>query len=325
MAAKGLTTYEPVHIALPDVRVTERDIDKRVREIVESIPEYGQGEACELRMHDKAHAIVTLKENGAVLPGLDNAELTITVGDGFLPQPFAEGIVGMSVGERREFSFSVPALGSTGDDGCLSTMDAVVELLEVRRKTEAVLSDEWVAAHIPRADTVDQLRDDVRKRLEEERTRKRDELKEARCLAALAERLEEPPDAEAIADATACVQADFERKLAAQGKTKEQQLQAMGISEEQLRELFAAEGARIAAEGRALELAAAHFGIEADVGLGGFEGDAGAESGSSDPGGEPVDADKLRTVALYEKTLGEIVRCAIVESEVQPPRFDPFS
>ena len=326
MAKMSLASFDPVRIALPDGRITEAAVDARVQEIASRIPGYERDDAHEVRMHDKVKARVTLRENGAPLAGLDNADLTITVGDGFLPQAFAEGMAGMRMGECRSFSFEVPAVGSSGDDGLMSVMDADIEMLEIKKRIAAELSDEWVAAHIPHAETVEQMRDIVRKQLEEESERKRADLKRARCLAALAQRLAGGPDPEAVERATAGVRANFERQVASQGKTRERQLASMGMTEEQLEESFAQEGMRIATEGAALELVAEHFGIEVSE----EEIDRAVERTFSQDDAarlrfeETGDREKMRVVALCEKALGEVERSAIVVRETTD-LYDPFS
>lgn len=85
MANHDLTSYDPVRIALPGASVADADVDARIREILEQIPEYERDDAHGLRMRDKAKASVTLRENGVEMHGLNHVDLTITVGDGFFP------------------------------------------------------------------------------------------------------------------------------------------------------------------------------------------------------------------------------------------------
>lgn len=116
------------------------------------------------RLNDKVVASVKLFENGALLPGFDGAERVMTLGDGFMPEPFTRGVVGMKAGDEREFSFELPSVGSEG----LSTMRACVKVSAVRRRRDAVIDDAWVADHVKGASTVAELRETIRGRLAEQ-------------------------------------------------------------------------------------------------------------------------------------------------------------
>lgn len=313
MGHARLATYEPVSISLPDAIVSDADVEERMREIVGKIPTYGRAGGCGISADDKVRAVVTLKENGELLKGFGGREVTITMDDGFFPAPLVEGIIGMAEGERRSFSFEMPAVGS-GDGGSrLSFMEADVRVIEVRKRKIPVPDDEWVAVNIPRAKTVAEFRANVREQMEEERRRRLDEAKRARCVAVLAGRLVGGASRKSIDRAVAGVRADFERKLAVEGKTKGGKLAELGWTESDLEASFAAEGSRIAAEGEALELMAEYWGIDvsdeevrrtAERVCGGI-----AARNCLDERGE---WERMRTLARCEKTLDQVVSQAII-------------
>ena len=313
MANHDLTSYDPVRIALPGASVADADVDARIREILEQIPEYERDDAHGLCMRDKAKASVTLRENGAEMHGLDHVELTITVGDGFFPVAFAEGMLGMKAGDRRVFSFEVPALGSSGGDGCVSVMDADIEVREVRRLVQPILCDEWVAAHIPRMGTAARLRETVRGELEGERSRKLADLKRARCSAALGERLIGDPDPEVVDRVASRIREDFERQVI-RGEAGGRCGQLARLSDDERERAITAEAARIASEGAAIGLMAEHFGVEAsDDEIDRILEASRAGSGASwQAFGELGDRERMRTVAVFEKTLDMVVESAIV-------------
>ena len=124
MTEPTLTTYEPVRMELPVVAVHEQDIDDELRSMASRLPAYEVVCDVPARLNDKVVASVKLFENGALLPGFDGAERVMTLGDGFMPEPFTRGVVGMKAGDEREFSFELPSVGSEG----LSTMRACVKV-----------------------------------------------------------------------------------------------------------------------------------------------------------------------------------------------------
>ena len=225
MTEPTLTTYEPVRMELPFVAVREQDIDDELRSMASRLPAYE--DVCDVpaRLNDKVVASVKLFENGALLPGFDGAERVMTLGDGFMPEPFTRGVVGMKAGDEREFSFELPSVGSEG----LSTMRACVKVSAVRRRRDAVIDDAWVADHVKGASTVAELRETIRGRLAEQLVAERERRKRLLCSAELAGRLVGGVTEKDVARALGGVEKAFGEELSRRGQTVAEYLDEQGI------------------------------------------------------------------------------------------------
>ncbi|HIW75200.1 MULTISPECIES: hypothetical protein [Gordonibacter] len=257
-----LTSYEPLHVPLPKMAVTDAQLDERIASIVAQIPTYANQTDALVELHDKVNALVTMRENGEPMPGLEEASLTITVGDGFFPQEFAQGLVGMKCGETKTFEYQQAGIGTESEDDLSSTIEATVTIESIRKRVDPELNDEWVKRFVPRFSTVEEFRADVEARLVEEMDKKREELLRERCSVLLAQRLKEKPTDEEVESAAINVRASFERDCMKEGKDRAQKASEMGIPEEQLEAFFHQAGTMAVAQGKAIAAMADYWNIQ---------------------------------------------------------------
>lgn len=330
MSKPKLSSYDPVSVSLPVQQVTDAQVEQEMQRVARQVPTYadavGTGSEA-VAMHDKVRARVTWLDQGKPMKGFDDAALTITVGDGFMPLEFAQGIVGMKVGDHKEYEFPMAAKGAQDDTDKSQVIQAKVDLLEIRKRTQSKLDDAWVKKHAPKMDTVEQMRAKVRKQLEDKLTQKRTQQQRAMCAAALARRLEGAPSDEAINRALAGVRADFEKMCVDRGITREQYLQQAHQSEEEFNQSMAQQAAEVAAEGEALEAMADHLGIQVSQ----DELDAAAEKNLK---GNPLawqnyqqngDADgKVARIARCEKALDYVSSHALLRMGFPVQSANPF-
>lgn len=324
MTEPTLTTYEPVRMELPFVAVREQDIDDELRSMASRLPAYE--DVCDVpaRLNDKVVASVKLFENGALLPGFDGAERVMTLGDGFMPEPFTRGVVGMKAGDEREFSFELPSVGSEG----LSTMRACVKVSAVRRRRDAVIDDAWVADHVKGSSTVAELRETIRGRLAEQLVAERERRKRLLCSAELAGRLVGGVTEKDVARALGGVEKAFGEELSRRGQTVAEYLDEQGIDEGGLAARQREQALQAVREGMAAELYGRHMGVQVDD----------ADVDDMFPGKTPEqqaasrerfvrgggDLGRMRHLAFCEKALDEACRRAIVTDRVSLPPRNPF-
>ena len=84
-----------------------------------------------------------------------------------MPEPFVDGVVGMEVGETKVVDYAVRRPRAIADDD-VDRYQATVSVLSQQRKAVPPLTDEWVAAHVEKASSVDELRASVAAGLEAE-------------------------------------------------------------------------------------------------------------------------------------------------------------
>lgn len=316
-----LKSYDAVTIEMPRLRVTDDEVERRLANIVAQIPTYNDGEGREVvEAHDRIRARVTMEEEGMAMKGFDDAALTITVGDGFLPQAFSDNLLGMRQGERKDFSFALAALGSEDESDVSSQVNAHVEVLSLDKRIQPELSDEWVSAHISRFGTVEGLRADVVEELMRDRRSRYDVEKRKRCGLALATRVEGAPSADEIARAVSGVEANFERTLVQERKTKAEKLEELGWDDDRLDRYFQQEATMIVVQGMAVQAMADHLEMEVSqddvdrVLHRNFASEEEAGKQMAAPGGKR----RITEMARFEKTLDYVVDNArVVETDEQ--------
>lgn len=330
MSKPKLSSYEPVSVSMPVEKVTDDQVEQEMQRVARQVPTYadaGGANADEVAPHDKVRVRVTWLDDGKPMKGFDDAKLTITVGDGFMPLDFAQGIVGMKVGDHKEYEFAMAAKGAEDENDKSQVIQAKVDLLEIRKRTQSKLDDAWVKKFAPNMETVEEMRVKVRKQLEDKLSKKRIQQQRAMCSAALARRLEGAPSDEAINRALAGVRADFEKMCVDRGITREQYLKQANQTEEQFNESLAQQAAEVAAEGEALEAMADHLDIQVSQ----EELDAAAEKNLK---GNPLawrnyqqngDADgKVLRIARCEKALDYVSSHALLQMEFPTRNANPF-
>jgi trigger factor len=170
--------------------------------------------------------------DGQPIEGGEARDELVELGAGRLPVEMDEGLVGASAGERREIDVSFPDdHGSPQLAGRTARFDATVK--EVKRKQLPELDDE-LAADAAGFDSLEELRADLRGRLEEADRRAIDsEFRAAAVDAAVAAARVDVP--EALIDARASeLWERLLRTLAEQGVSREAYLRVSGKTEEEL-------------------------------------------------------------------------------------------
>jgi trigger factor len=170
--------------------------------------------------------------DGQPIEGGEARDELVELGAGRLPAQMDEGLVGASAGEHREIEVSFPEdHGSAQLAGRTARFDVTVK--EVKHKRLPDLDDD-LAADAAGFDSLDELRADLRTRLEEaDRGAIDSEFREAAVDAAVAQARVDVP--EALIDARAGeLWERLVRTLSEQGVSREAYLQVSGKTEEEL-------------------------------------------------------------------------------------------
>lgn len=258
-----LSSYAPVRLTVTRKQVTKADVDKQIEQLASSIPDYAATEE-PAKNGDKVVARISLVEAGEPMKGWDNLELPFRLGDGFVFDGVADGIVGMRPGETKDFEFEVPAVGgaSDEDDPEMNKVEAHVELLEVNGASKAEITDEWVARNGGKANTVSELRAQLEKQLQDQNDQEFQNQARDYCSAVLGSRLVGQVPDEDIARSKKGVRSQFESMLVQQQMTEDQFMEQQGLDRDGLDRQFEQQAHQTAAIGIALELMAEHLGVE---------------------------------------------------------------
>ncbi len=182
------------------------------------------------------------------------------VGRGIMPPEFETGLLGAKAGDKRHVEFLVPETAANPDYvGKPAAFD--IEVFEVKSKTLPPLDDE-LASNIGGFETMAELRDDIRKRLDENKATARGRLIERGARAALAERLEGDIPGELVAARTDAMTEEFFDSLKDQGMSMEDYLAATDLTVDQIQADIAREAALRVRDELALEALFRQAGLE---------------------------------------------------------------
>ena len=247
-----LSSYEPVAIEMPPSEVTESEIDAQVEMLRGYHATFEDVEDRGVEDTDFVTVKVVNVKNAEALAGESRM---IAMGSGNLPTAFDEGLMGMKVGETKEISWTPEAEGAE---------EAVVEVTVngIKARTLPELTDEFVKTSFG-FDDIAAMRDAVKEELAADKTSRLPQLKENRCVAKLAERLQlDEMDKDYEQSVFQELGQNFLQNLSARGMSLDAWLQANGMTSEQFIADLHHQADDVARESLALDALARELKIE---------------------------------------------------------------
>ena len=172
------------------------------------------------------------------------------LGQGLMPVEFDEGIIGVEAGGEKRIEFAIPDTSSNPEFvGKTAQFDVTVH--EVKAKVLPALDDEF--AGNMGFDSLDEMRDDMRARVNVQKVVAHDREKERALKAQLAERLEGDAPEAMVRQRTGTMMRDFQAMLDQRDMTIESYLQASGVPFETLQADIGGQAAQSVKEDLALE------------------------------------------------------------------------
>ena len=162
-----LSSYEPVTITVQPFSVSEEEVQRHMDETAEHYAEYVAADPHPVVKGDSVKVKLVCSEGGKPIPGLTTEGRTYTTGAGYMPDGFDENIIGMNVGETKEFSFEGPSLNDKGEE-CTQKVDCVATVLEIQKKVTPEITDEWVQKYMPMYKSAEDFRNSIRESLEKQ-------------------------------------------------------------------------------------------------------------------------------------------------------------
>ncbi len=161
-----LGQYKGLELERPEIEVTEEDIDKYLKEL--------QNRCAELKViEDEVAAvgdILTIdfagKVDGKIHPGMEGTNYQLELGSGTFIPGFEEQLVGIGADEERTVKVTFPENYQAQD---LAGKEAVFQVTvhDIKRKQLPPIDDEF-AKDVSEHDTLEELRNDARSRLEKQ-------------------------------------------------------------------------------------------------------------------------------------------------------------
>jgi trigger factor len=182
------------------------------------------------------------------------------VGKGIMPPEFDAALIGAPVGAKLHVEFPVPETAANTDYvGKPAAFD--IEVHEIKAKALAVLDDEF-AGNVGGFETLAELREDIRTKLDENKATAHTRLIERGARDALTARLEgEIPDS-LVASRTSAMTEEFFDSLQDPGMSMTDYLEAVGLTEEQIHTDISREAKLRVADELALEALFRQAGLE---------------------------------------------------------------
>lgn len=230
-----LTSFDPVEVTVPRYRVPEEAIDRQIEQLAQMNTSYkktdDKGEPVELGQHILIDMETT--KNGEKIGGLTGEGRLLEMSYDFMPKDFIDHLLGMKVGETREFDFEGPREGATSIDDT-ETFHTKVTVTEFQKQIVPKISNAWIEVNLPDAGTVEGLRAQIREQLEGAAEQQSNSDLSAMVDAALAERFDGKISDEIYESAAGGIYQQTRQSLQQQGKTLEQFMQETGMSQEQV-------------------------------------------------------------------------------------------
>lgn len=190
----ALSSYDGVTVALPEREATDADVDEQMEMIRER---YATLELVEDRGVEKDDFVLvsfTGLVGGEPYEGNQVDKYLYEMGRGMMPEEFDAGIIGLKAGDETTVEFEIPDT-SSNPEFVGKTASFSITVHEVKAKVLPALDDEF-ASNVGGFETLAELREDLKTRIDLQKGPAYDRLRERRARVALAERLEgEIPEA----------------------------------------------------------------------------------------------------------------------------------
>jgi trigger factor len=235
MPEVSVAGYEGLRVVLPNLEVTDADVAQQLDQLRE---QFGELRAVSRPARDGDHVSIDRKVT------FHNETLQATedelyeVGKGTIVPELDKELRGKRAGDIIKFNATLPEAGQdaglrgpNAEQGREVTFTVLVK--EVRETVLPEVTDEW-ASEASEFETVAELRDDIRRRMEAVRKVQASLLVRDRVVEALTELVDEQMPAALVQAETERRAEMFQNRIAQQGLNVQQYLEITGRSEEEL-------------------------------------------------------------------------------------------
>ena len=258
-----LSSYDPIEVKLPKVGVEDAHISEQLFQIAKNYATFEKIDDREVRPDDHLFIAVESTENGQPFPGLTTTGRVFKLGEGHMPPGFESEVASMRVGETKTFTFEGPSFEVDAEGNpIMSEVTSTVTVLEIRQEAIPAITDAWVAANIPGANTVPEFREMVKAQMEAQLAGQFEQYKQFACASTLAQRLQERIPDDLFQNGMMRANMQLEMALRQQNMTKADFLKQQGIDEQQFGMQMLMQAREMIAQEAALDAMAENLGIE---------------------------------------------------------------
>ncbi len=227
-----LTSVEPVEIEMPPATATDEEIEAQLESLRDYYYEFEEVDRA-AEEGDYVMMSIDAKADGVAVDALNSPSRLVELGSDALPKELTDQVLGMKKDETKEFDFEVAEDDEQLADFKGKIIHAEVTVSKVQTKELPTLDEEF-AKRIG-FDTLEQTREEIANQINTQRERQLPELKERRCVEALAKRIEGEIPESYINYSRDEVLREFFNNLQSAGITFDQFLAQRGISADEFR------------------------------------------------------------------------------------------
>lgn len=227
-----LTSVEPVEIEMPPATATDEEIEAQLESLRDYYYEFEEVDRA-AEEGDYVMMSIDAKADGVAVDALNSPSRLVELGSDALPKELTDQVLGMKKDETKEFDFEVAEDDEQLADFKGKTIHAEVTVSKVQTKELPTLDEEF-AKRIG-FDTLEQTREEIANQINTQRERQLPELKERRCVEAIAKRIEGEIPESYINYSRDEVLREFFNNLQSAGITFDQFLAQRGISADEFR------------------------------------------------------------------------------------------
>ena len=231
-----LADYRELRVELPVVAVEQEQVDAELEEMRQANVVLEPADDRRANMGDVVSFDVRAESGGEPYADKDGHEMVLDAEDVAFAPGFSEQIVGMEVGAETSFTLALPDEETEEqDEGSEATFNVTLHGIKIRLLPEL---DDDLARTVGDFDTLQELRQDIYNRLEQEAQRQADMAYTEEVIEAMIERatLEYPPNL--VDEHVDSMVENMENRLKEQGLEMDDYFKLSGQTEETFRETF---------------------------------------------------------------------------------------
>ncbi|EST56619.1 trigger factor [Brevibacillus panacihumi W25] len=234
-----LGDYKNLTIEPKEFEVTEESLDAELKRMQERHAELVTIEEGVAENGDQAIIDFEGFQDGVAFEGGKAEDYSLELGTGTFIAGFEEQVVGMTLGEEKDITVTFPEEYHSPN---LAGKEAVfkVKLNGLKRKNLPALDDEF-AKDVSEFDTLEELKADTKKKLEEKAAQEKDQYIREQLVLKAAENAEIDLPAVMVEHELDQMVSEFGQRLQYQGMTLELYYQFSGMDESQLRDQLRAD------------------------------------------------------------------------------------
>lgn len=255
-----LSSIEGLTADVPTTTSTDAEVDAQIDYLRDRFATLEVVEGRGIQDGDFALLSFTGTVDGQPAEDLTVDKYLYEVGRGIMPPEFDAGLIGIEAGAKTHIEFAVPETAANTDYvGKPAAFD--IEVHEIKSKTLPEADDEF-ASNVGGFETIAELRDDIRGKLDENKAVAHGRLIERESRAALSARLEGEVPERLIAERTDAMAEEFFDSLKDQGMSINDYTEATGVAPEEIRSDIEREAALRVRDELALEALFRKAGLE---------------------------------------------------------------